>query len=81
MKDFITVKVFKAVQRKASHCFGFPIRMRPELKDEFNRRPLEDVSVEGSAAKEGLHLETLQITEAVHWTLAQKLRQLRGKQI
>lgn len=55
--------------------------MRPELEDELNGRLLEDLRVERSAAKEGLHLETLQITKAVHRTLTQKLHQLKGKQM
>lgn len=69
-KDVVTVKGIKSPS-----CFSCPIRMNPELEDDVNRCPLKEERVKWSATKEGLHLETLQVTKPVGWILAQKLRQ------
>lgn len=73
MKDLITVKAIKIIQWKASPRFGRPIRMSPEPEDDVNRCLLKDERVERGATKEGLHLETLQVTKPVRWIFAQKL--------
>lgn len=68
VKDFVTVKGIEAPP-----CFGCPIRMSPELEDDVNRCLLKDERVKWRATQEGLHLETLQVTEPAGWILAQKL--------
>lgn len=52
--------------------------MGPELQDDVSRCLLKDERVEGNAAEEGLHLETLQVTEALGWAFTKKLHQQGG---
>lgn len=73
VKDFITVKVVKA----PPGC-GRPIRMSPELEDDVDRCLLKDERVKWRATKEGLHLETPQVTKPAFWIFAQKLHRQRG---
>lgn len=49
--------------------------MGPDLQDVVSRCLLKDERVEGNAAEEGLHLETLQVPETVGWAFTKKLHQ------
>lgn len=73
VKYFIAVKAIKA----PPGC-GRPIRMSPELEDDVDRCLLKDEGVKWRATKEGLRLETLQVTKPAFWIFAQKLRRQRG---
>lgn len=73
--DFIAEEVIKVIQWTSSSCFGCPIRMVSELQDDVNRCLLKEERIKWRAVKEGLHLETLQVTKPPGWILAQKLHQ------